>query len=158
MLVVATQHTGETVLTHGKLCLWPHTATNGRLWWLSLISGGIQTVCTSHTSSDKSSKEITRHKSFTKHFLVSFYTCSFLLPLSILGCLIPDCWHDHKTYRRFISCWESEQKKAPLSGGDIMFLIFLQYDAVAQCFSDRVIMSSCFKMFPLCTVMWGPRK
>lgn len=100
-------------------------------------------------------KKITGHKSLTKHVFVSFNTCSFLLPSSILDCFIPDCWHDHKTPNTrstgwFIFSWESKQKKAPLSGVDTLFLIFLLYDFVADCFSDGVVMSSCLKMFLLC--------
>lgn len=105
---------------------------------LSLISGGIKTVCTSHTSGDKCSKEnySTRHKSLTKHFSGSLFIlfCSLLLPSSILDCLIPDCLHDHKTFNTRLTdkgytLLEVRTKKGPfVRRGAIMFLISLQYD------------------------------
>lgn len=51
---------------------------------------------------------------------------------------------------RFIFCWESEQKKVPLSEGDHNVLNFLaKWLCYWLFFSDGVIMSSCFKMFLL---------
>lgn len=124
------------MLTHGKLCLWPHS--NGRwktLAILFLISGGIQTVCTSHTRSDKRSKDKLQGTSLLLNiFFLSFSflnTSYLLLPSSILDCLIPDGrqWSQdtkHKARRRrFIACWESEQKKVSLSGKGIMFFNYL---------------------------------
>lgn len=87
----------------------------------------------SHEKWQTFQRQITRHKSLAKHFLsFSFLNTSYLLlPSFILDCLIPDGrqWSQdtkHKARRRrFIACWESEQKKVSLSGKGIMFFNYL---------------------------------
>lgn len=83
------------MLTNGKLCLWPHSNDRWKtLAILFLISGGIQTVCTSHTRSDKRSKDKLQGTSLLLNtFFLSFSflnTSYLLLPSSVLDCLIPD--------------------------------------------------------------------
>lgn len=97
-------------------------------------------------------------------FLVSFYTHAFLLPSSILDCLILDYWHDHKTLDtrhtgKVHILLGVRTKKVPLSvlrHNVLNFLVIWLY----CCFSDGVVMLSCFRYVSFVSkdgaVMLGP--
>lgn len=115
-LVVATQHTGDAY-TWQALPLASFNNKWKALLILSLISGGIQTVCTSHTSSDERSKENLSHSNTT--FFFFFYKCSSLLLSSILDRTVGMITRHSTqgTQRRFILSCKSEQKKGPFVRG-----------------------------------------
>lgn len=110
--------------------LWPHLATNWRLWWyFSLISGGIQnSLHKSHEQWQNVPKSL-------------FILALFLLPSSILdplrtGLLYHKTPNTRRSGKAYILLGDktTTTKKGPfVSGRDIMFLIVSRY-LVLKCF------------------------